>query len=367
MLNSIGIIVVVSAIAILLVAFLLMKLEEYDARNVKNQKNIQNEKRMLIEKLKKHTKIVNTYRQEYVNQIYDIIQQHENTLHAKFLQLVTEDDYGYIHYENYINELYNFAKNVILTRELSIYETPYYDEALQNNYEKLFSNIPDHSLEIYLYPVFEADFFNFCIFWATDDNSDIKIDNHSFGIIEDVYFNMLDKTDDIRSQLIFISTQSYAKKNIILKNNRLEEYRYLNACNVVEELVFSLYVNKWEMSDINLKQKNITPLDYEKSITIKLKSLGFNARTTKASGDQGADVIAKKNGVSFAIQCKKYSKPVGNKAVQEANAGRDFYNCDYGVVVSNAGFTKSARQAANACKIILLNDTQLDKLLQYST
>lgn len=364
MLNSIGIIVVVSAIAILLVAFLLMKLEEYDARNVKNQKNIQNEKQMLIEKLKKHTKIVNTYRQEYVNQIYDIIQQHENTLHAKFLQLVTEDDYGYIHYENYINELYNFAQNVVLTRELSIYATPYYNEALQNSYEKLFSNIPDHSLEIYFYPVFEADFFNFYIYLTTDDNSDIKIDNHSFSIMEDVYFYMLDKTDDIRDELIF-STQSYAKKNIILENSRLEEYRYLNACNVVKELVFSLYVNKWKMSDINLKQKNITPLDYEKSITIKLKSLGFNARTTKASGDQGADVIAKKNDVSFAIQCKKYSKPVGNKAVQEANAGRDFYNCDYGVVVSNAGFTKSARQAANACKIILLNDTQLEKLLQY--
>lgn len=365
MLNNIGIIAV-SAIAILLVAFLLMKLEEYDIRNVKNHeiKNIQNEKQTLIEKLKKHTKIVNTYRQEYVNQIYDIIQQHVNTLHAKFLQLVTEDDYGYIHYENYIKELYYFAKDIVLARELSIYETPYYNKTLQNSYKNLFPNIPDHSLEIYFYPVFEADFFNFCIYLATDDNSDIKIDNHSFGIMEDVYFNMLDKTDDIREELIF-STQSCKKKNIILENNRLEEYRYLNACNVVKEIVFSLYVNKWKMLDI--KRKDITPLNYEKSITIKLKSLGFNARTTKASGDQGADVIAKKNGISFAIQCKKYSKPVGNKAVQEANAGRDFYNCDYGVVVSNAGFTKSARQAANACKVILLNDTQLEKLLQYST
>lgn len=114
---------------------------------------------------------------------------------------------------------------------------------------------------------------------------------------------------------------------------------------------------------ISLQSKN--PLDYEKQIANKLKQSGFNAHATKGSGDQGADVLADKNGVKFAIQCKMYSKPVGNKAVQEANTARDFYKCDYAVVVTNAGYTKSARQAANACNVILLNENQLDKLDNY--
>lgn len=109
-----------------------------------------------------------------------------------------------------------------------------------------------------------------------------------------------------------------------------------------------------------------SPIDYENSVATTLKEMGFDVHTTKASGDQGADVLAQKNGISFAIQCKMYSKPVGNKAVQEANAGRNFYSCDYGVVVSNAGFTKAARQAAHACNVILLDDNQLDKLLSYT-
>ena len=109
-----------------------------------------------------------------------------------------------------------------------------------------------------------------------------------------------------------------------------------------------------------------SPVDYENSVATTLKEMGFEVHTTKASGDQGADVLAQKNGISFAIQCKMYSKPVGNKAVQEANAGRDFYSCDYGVVVSNAGFTKAARQAAHACNVILLDDNQLYKLLSYT-
>ena len=113
------------------------------------------------------------------------------------------------------------------------------------------------------------------------------------------------------------------------------------------------------------KSTSRTPLDYEHEIANGLKTLGFNARVTKATGDQGADIIADKDGITFAIQCKKYSKPIGNKAVQEANAGRDFYKKDYGVVITNADFTKSARQLANACDIILLNDRKLQFLLNY--
>ncbi len=129
--------------------------------------------------------------------------------------------------------------------------------------------------------------------------------------------------------------------------------------NIVEFFADDLQTNL-----IQKKSKN--PLDYEKQIANKLKQSGFNAHATKGSGDQGADVLADKNGVKFAIQCKMYSKPVGNKAVQEANTARDFYKCDYAVVVTNAGYTKSARQAANACNVILLNENQLDKLEKYT-
>lgn len=113
---------------------------------------------------------------------------------------------------------------------------------------------------------------------------------------------------------------------------------------------------------------NITnPFDYEKQIANILKDMGFNAYATKGSGDQGADVLATKNNVKFAIQCKMYSGPVGNKAVQEVNAARNFYNCDYAVVVTNATYTKSAHIAAKACNVILLHESQLDKLLDYIT
>lgn len=134
-------------------------------------------------------------------------------------------------------------------------------------------------------------------------------------------------------------------------------------------LVLSLYrpiISQMLHDRADVRPLPYSPLDFEKQICDKLKSMGFNARTTKASGDQGVDVLADRNGLSFAIQCKMYSKPVGNKAVQEVSAGRDFYGRNFGVVVSNADFTKSARQLASANGIILLNDNRLEKLLEYT-
>lgn len=67
--------------------------------------------------------------------------------------------------------------------------------------------------------------------------------------------------------------------------------------------------------------------EYEYACAQYLKRNGFiNVQVTKASGDQGIDIIATK-GKKYGIQCKYYSAAVGNKAVQEAYAGANFYGC----------------------------------------
>ena len=65
-------------------------------------------------------------------------------------------------------------------------------------------------------------------------------------------------------------------------------------------------------------------------------------KVTQSSGDQGIDIIAFKHRKKYGIQCKYYTHPVGNKAVQEAYAGANFYDCDKAVVMTNITFTKSA-------------------------
>lgn len=88
-------------------------------------------------------------------------------------------------------------------------------------------------------------------------------------------------------------------------------------------------------------------LQFEHRCAELLRYRGFHKVTvTKGSGDQGIDIIAHKNGTKYGIQCKYYSYPVGNKAIQEAYAGAEFYDCDSAIVMTNNTFTKAARELA---------------------
>jgi len=94
-----------------------------------------------------------------------------------------------------------------------------------------------------------------------------------------------------------------------------------------------------------------------------LSANGFvNVKVTRSSGDYGVDILAEKDGVTYAIQCKRYSGLVGIKAVQEAYAGRDYYDRMVGAVLTNQYFTKPAVQAARKLKILLWDRDYLHSL-----
>ena len=96
-----------------------------------------------------------------------------------------------------------------------------------------------------------------------------------------------------------------------------------------------------------------------------LKKRGFiDVTVTKGSGDYGIDILAEKDGVTYAIQCKAYATPVGVKAVQEAYAGKEFYDRMVGAVLTNQYFTKPAVEAAKKLKILLWDRGYLDSMIE---
>lgn len=107
-------------------------------------------------------------------------------------------------------------------------------------------------------------------------------------------------------------------------------------------------------------QPSMTGLEYEHFVGQLLEQLGWDAKVSKASGDQGADVIAQRNGTKLVVQCKMYSLPVGNKAVQEAIAAKQHYLADEAWVVTNSTYTKSARQLAMSSGVKLLHHDNLE-------
>ena len=96
-----------------------------------------------------------------------------------------------------------------------------------------------------------------------------------------------------------------------------------------------------------------------------LREKGFiDVEVTRGSGDYGADILAEKDGVTYAIQCKCYTAPIGVKAIQEAHAGRDYYDCMVGAVLTNQYFTEPAVEAAKKLKILLWDRGYLESMLE---
>lgn len=96
-----------------------------------------------------------------------------------------------------------------------------------------------------------------------------------------------------------------------------------------------------------------------------LRQKGFiEVEVTKGSGDYGIDILAEKEGVTYAVQCKCYTSPVGVKAIQEAYAGRDYYDRMVGAVMTNQYFTSPAVEAAGKLKILLWDRGYLDSMME---
>ena len=89
---------------------------------------------------------------------------------------------------------------------------------------------------------------------------------------------------------------------------------------------------------------------------------GWQADATPPGADQGADVIAEQAGCRLVLQCKWVSRPVGNRAVQEAAAARAFYGASLAAVVSNQPYTSAAIQLAAGNGIRLLHHADLATL-----
>ena len=113
----------------------------------------------------------------------------------------------------------------------------------------------------------------------------------------------------------------------------------------------------WYMKHNNSDDQIFDDMDgveFESYCAELLEAKGFeNVETTPPSHDFGIDIIADKDGISYAIQCKCYSDNIGIRAIQEAYAGKDYYDSMVAVVMTNQSFTKNAVEFAKKLNVVL--------------
>ncbi|HUO36788.1 MAG TPA: restriction endonuclease, partial [Mycobacterium sp.] len=81
---------------------------------------------------------------------------------------------------------------------------------------------------------------------------------------------------------------------------------------------------------------------------------GYRVAMTRATGDFGVDLVARKGNKRLAVQCKRYGRRVGAAAVQQVVAGSLLHGCTSTMVVSNQEFTPAALELArvHSCELV---------------
>jgi len=178
-----------------------------------------------------------------------------------------------------------------------------------------------------------------------------------------------------------VTSNSFGKKNYNKFNTELEEFiednskvlkRIREFCekeyetyeiNIVNDSVIKFIENEIEELYQNADYTDeIDPFEYEHYCAEEFKKNGWIAEATQGSSDQGVDVKASRDGIDLVAQCKRFAKPVGNKAVQEVVAGIKYYAANKGIVIAPNGFTKSAKKLAESNNIDLIHHSEIKDL-----
>ena len=147
--------------------------------------------------------------------------------------------------------------------------------------------------------------------------------------------------------------------------NLLTKKQHVSESNTENEDTQQSEDSHSEKKDKTFDIDNMDGYEFEEFCAILLNKNGFeNVRLTKESGDQGVDILAEKDGIKYAIQCKCYSSDLGNKPVQEVYAGQRLYQCQIGAVITNRYFTAGGREAASATGVLLWDRRKLQEFIE---
>jgi DNA repair exonuclease SbcCD ATPase subunit len=156
----------------------------------------------------------------------------------------------------------------------------------------------------------------------------------------------LNEASILHNKLIYIDS---IKRHYWSARERFEAIQ-----QIVESAKWKLFHADW---------RSMRSIEFEHFLQQVFEALGYTVQTTKASGDQGLDLILIAPGRRIGIQVKGYAKNVGNDAVQEAYTGMAFYKCDACAVITNSDFTTFAIDAAQRVGCTLISGRQMKDLI----
>ncbi|MCH7626954.1 MAG: restriction endonuclease [Chloroflexi bacterium] len=129
-------------------------------------------------------------------------------------------------------------------------------------------------------------------------------------------------------------------------------WRFNEKSKIEDRAKQEAFIRALQIDDID----RMAGIDFEHYVQKLLIYRGYQTEVTPATGDVGADIIARANGIKYAIQAKRYSidNRVGVHAVTEAIAALPYYDAEEAIVITSGYFTNAANRYAEkvGCRLV---------------
>jgi hypothetical protein len=100
---------------------------------------------------------------------------------------------------------------------------------------------------------------------------------------------------------------------------------------------------------------NLSGRDFETEMARLYKADGYAVETTPVTGDEGADLLLRKDAELIVVQCKRHDKPVAPHIVRDLHGTMHHFGANRAFLDATGGFTEATRQYAHG-KPIELHD-----------
>lgn len=273
------------------------------------------------------------------------------------------------------NKLY---KNHIALREFDFNDIESYLKDNNNNFRNCtqftFVKECDNHYRIFKMKIL-SNFMNLCTLlypkYPTDEIDEVEITTLALllNILKEEFYNDIFKSYNIDSieniidnafkngnlnkDPFFLVKLIYYNKKVNKIDYNTSNLQVIKSYKEIEEK-YKLQTFENELNNVTYNPFSIDTIDnlsgkeFEKLIYDLFTRNGYKCTLTKYTGDQGVDIIAE-NGIDIiAIQTKSYNTPVGNHAIMEVVAGKNYYKANRCIVITNNIFTKSAKDLAFA-------------------
>lgn len=104
---------------------------------------------------------------------------------------------------------------------------------------------------------------------------------------------------------------------------------------------------------------SMSGLDFEKYVAKILQHRGFSHVRLTEKYDFGVDIVARKDGITWGIQVKRYKQLVKVEAVRQVFTALVHYKCDRAMVITNSTYSRPARELAADNNCVLIDRDEL--------